>query len=58
MEFRTKVMEVAKNANWKLADGSPYTHHMLFEVNNPLSLEEKATTATGEDSDEFDLSKL
>ena len=51
-------MEVAKNANWKLADGSPYTHHMLFEVNNPLSLEEKATTATGEDSDEFDLSKL
>ena len=34
------------------------THHMLFEVNNPMSLEEKATTATGDDSDDFDLSNL
>ena len=58
VEYRTKVMEVAKEANWKLADDAPYTHHMLFEVNNPMSLEEKATTATGDDSDEFDLSNL
>ena len=59
VEYRTKVMEVAKEANWKLADEeAPYTHHMLFEVNNPMSLEEKATTATGDDSDDFDLSNL
>ena len=58
VEYRTKVMEVAKEANWKLADDAPYTHHMLFEVNNPMALEEKATTATGDDSDDFDLSNL
>ena len=58
VEYRTKVMEVAKEANWKLTDDAPFTHHMLFEVNNPMSLEEKATTATGDDSDDFDLSNL
>lgn len=59
VEYRAKIMEVAKEAGWKLADDeAPYSHHMLFEVQNPQALEEKATTATGDDSDDFDLSNL
>ena len=59
VEYRAKVMEIAKAAGWKLSDEeAPYTHHMLFEVQNPQALEEKATTATGDDSDDFDLSNL
>ena len=60
VEYRAKVMEVAKEAGWKLDDEeAPYGHHMLFEVQNPQALlEEKTTTATGDDSDDFDLSNL
>ena len=58
VEYRAKVMEVAKEAGWNLAEEAPYSHHMLFEVHNPQALEEKATTATGDDSDDFDLSNL
>ena len=33
-EFRVKVMEKTVEANWQPSESSPYTHHMLFEVQN------------------------
>jgi len=35
VEFRQKVQEKAGPANWVLKEDSPYTHHMLYEVQNP-----------------------
>jgi len=34
VEFRAKVLEKAGEANWTKQESSPYTHHMLFEVQN------------------------
>ena len=57
--YRAKVMELAKEAEWKISDDeAPYSHHMLFEVQNPKQLDEDQSTTAQEDSDDFDLSKF
>ena len=31
-EFRKKLLEKAKEAKWTITKDTPYTHHMLMEV--------------------------
>lgn len=53
VEFRTKVYEKAAAAEWTVIENPPYTHHMLFEVQNPASNALQA--AGGDDSSDFEL---
>ena len=51
IEFRTQIYEKATNAQWTTKEDAPYTHHMLFEVQNP----EANNLPPLEDSDSSDI---
>lgn len=53
IEFRTKVYEKAASAEWTVVENPPFSHHMLFEVQNPTANALQA--ATGDDSSDFEL---
>lgn len=56
VEFRAKVFEKAQEATWTVQEQPPYTHHMLFEVNNPEA--NNLPADDGDDSSDIDLSNF
>ena len=52
VQYRTSVLEKATEANWTVQEEAPYSHHLLFEVQNP---EANNLPAEEEDSDGSDL---
>ena len=51
VEFRAQVYEKATKAHWTTLENAPYSHHMLFEVQNP----EANDLPPMEDSDSSDI---
>lgn len=54
VEFRAKVLELGTAAGWTVAEEPAYTHHMLFEVQNPEANTQDAD-GDGSDSSGFEL---
>lgn len=54
VEFRNKVFALSSAAGWTVAPEPAYTHHMLFEVQNPEANVQDAD-GDGSDSSGFEL---
>ena len=57
VSFRTKVYEMAQNAQWSVQEQPPYSHHMLFEVQNPEA-NNLPPADDGDDSSDIDLANF
>lgn len=59
--FRGAIAEKCKKAGWKRITPAPFSHHMLFEVQNESQLEMEASTQASQadkEEDFLDLSNL
>ena len=57
VEYRSKVLEKATEANWTVQENAPYKHHLLFEVQNPEA-NNLPPAEENSDSSDIDLSNF